>query len=68
MVDPKTLDTYLAALAADSAYHDALVAAYGKNAGDARYDRKLNAATPELARLRAEKIAADDAHLSDMRR
>jgi hypothetical protein len=52
---------------ADSAYQAELVRVYGKQATDARYDPQRNAATPELHRLREEKIAADDKWIKKMR-
>ena len=52
---------------ADNAWEDELVRIYGKQAGDARYDPQRNAATPELHRLRAEKIAEDEKWIKKMR-
>lgn len=52
--------TYRAAIAADDAYSAELRRVFGTNAGDARYDAR-GESTPELRRLAAAKIAADDA-------
>lgn len=43
---------------ADDAWHNELVRVYGRKAGDARYDPERATATPELARLRKEYLAA----------
>lgn len=51
---------YRAAIAADDAWQVALVACYGKRAGDARYDAR-GESTPELRGLKQAKIAADAA-------
>lgn len=54
-------DVYVRAVAAheaaDDAWQAALEAAYGKAAGDARYDRR-GYATPELAQLHTAKMTA----------
>lgn len=54
------------ALKADADWHAELTAVYGKNAGDARYDKR-GYATPKLATLKAAKRAADDAWLEHSR-
>lgn len=41
----------IAALQAECAFGNELRRVFGKQAADARYDRKRNASTPELARL-----------------
>jgi hypothetical protein len=51
---------------ADRAWHALLVERYGKDAGDARYDPKRNAATPELAAARERKLAADRNYYANM--
>lgn len=53
------------ALAADDAWHYALIAAYKAAAGDARYDAR-GTATPILAALKAAKLAADRAYRADL--
>lgn len=58
-------DTYSAARAADRAFADELARVYGREACNARYDGR-GTATPELARLAAAKIAADDARRAAM--
>lgn len=47
-----------AAYAADAAYSAELRRLFGKNAGDARYDKR-GESTPELRRLAAAKRTAD---------
>ena len=51
-------ELYEAAKTADDAWHDALVAVYGKDACNARYDSKRNQATPTLIMLREWKMIA----------
>jgi hypothetical protein len=53
---------YHAAIAADDAWGQALAKAYGKHAGDARYDQR-GVSTKELADLCAAKKTADSAML-----
>jgi hypothetical protein len=61
MSNPTICHLYEIAVAADDAWQDALVAAYGREmACDARYDRRGNA-TPELLALHQAKLMADDA-------
>jgi hypothetical protein len=43
---------------ADDAWHAALVAHFGKDAADARYKLIGENATPEIARLHKERMAA----------
>lgn len=63
----KDFSLYYAALAADHAWHTALVARYGhRNAGDARYT-SAGVETPELLALSKAKKAADEAWLEEMR-
>jgi len=58
---------YKAACLADNMWSDELERVYGKDAGDARYDNKRNAATPMLKTLREIKRHADNAwHLLGM--
>jgi hypothetical protein len=52
------LDHYNEAKKADTEWHLALEAKFGKQAGDARYDKR-GVSTPELKALRDAKIAAD---------
>lgn len=49
---------YRAAVAADAAWSRELQRVYGKRAGDARYDKR-GVATPELRRLHAAWVAAE---------
>lgn len=59
----KDFSLYYAALDADAAWHNALVARYGhRNAGDARYG-SAGVETPELLALCKAKKAADAAWL-----
>lgn len=59
---------YEAAKTADDLYQLELERVYGRKAGDARYDRRKNAATPKLAELRAAFIAAQaDRHAACMK-
>lgn len=59
---------YQAALDADKAFHAELVATYGNDASNARYDYVKSTATPRLDDLAAAKIAADIAWLDEMRK
>lgn len=59
---------YTAAIEADKAFHAELVAVYGKDAPNARYDYAKATATPKLDNLAAAKIEADIAWLNEMDR
>ena len=60
MASHSTFALYDAAIAADKAWSIGLRAAYGKEACNARYDRR-GKATAEMASLRDAKLAADEA-------
>lgn len=59
----KIHEAYRTAVAADEAWQRELEQAYGKCAGDARYDKR-GVATPELARLHSEFVAVRAAYLA----
>lgn len=61
-------DLYYAANKADEAFHQALVKVYGKDACNARYDRKRNRATPELAAAGQAKMDASEAWSAEVQR
>ena len=52
---------YYAALKADNEYQAELEHVYGARAGDARYNPRLNAATPRLRELRSVWAMAEAA-------
>lgn len=58
---------YQAACKADQAWSAELTRVYGRNAGDARYDRR-GCASEELAHLSSESAAAKDAWLAECKR
>jgi len=58
-------DLYYAAKAADDAFHAALVARYGRSAGDMRY--RPDEHTPEIRALGEAKDAADDRWITRLR-
>lgn len=57
----QTMKLHDAALAADIRWQAELERTYGRDAGDARYDSRLNRATPQLAKLHDEFRAACEA-------